>query len=171
MKVEHLPHYTYEDYAKWQGDWELIEGIPYAMASPTRLHQRFVFRLQRLIVQTLEEKQCPCEVLSEVDWVLSEDTVLRPDISVLCDGGNEDYIRETPVLIVEVVLKASKKHDERTKFEIYQELGVPYYILLYPEEKILKAYRNTSEGYVPLENLRFSIKECLIELKEEEIWR
>ncbi len=55
MKVEHLPHYTYEDYAKWQGDWELIEGIPYAMASPTRLHQRFVFRLQRLIVQRIEK--------------------------------------------------------------------------------------------------------------------
>jgi len=75
------------------------------------------------------------------------------------------------VLIVEVVSKTSKKHDERTKFEIYQELGVPYYILLYPEEKILKVYRNTSEGYIPLENLRFSIKECPIELKEEEIWR
>ena len=29
-----LPRYTVEDYEKWKGDWELIDGIPYALASP-----------------------------------------------------------------------------------------------------------------------------------------
>jgi hypothetical protein len=26
-----LPHYTYEEYWLWEGRWELIVGIPYAM--------------------------------------------------------------------------------------------------------------------------------------------
>jgi len=34
MNVAHkyLPNYTYEDYCQWEGQWELIEGIPYAMS-------------------------------------------------------------------------------------------------------------------------------------------
>ena len=28
---EQLPHYVYDDYRQWEGRWELIEGIPYAM--------------------------------------------------------------------------------------------------------------------------------------------
>ena len=31
---KYRPHYTYEDYLLWEGRWELIEGMPYAM-SPT----------------------------------------------------------------------------------------------------------------------------------------
>ncbi|HSV11108.1 MAG TPA: hypothetical protein VLI68_10085 [Hanamia sp.] len=29
--VKLLPHYTYEDYCHWEGRWEVIDGIPYAM--------------------------------------------------------------------------------------------------------------------------------------------
>lgn len=35
---KYLPRYTVEDYNRWEGDWELIEGIPYASApSPSGL--------------------------------------------------------------------------------------------------------------------------------------
>jgi hypothetical protein len=34
--IKVLPHYIYDEYCKWEGRWELIEGIPYAM-SPTLL--------------------------------------------------------------------------------------------------------------------------------------
>ena len=40
FKEEHLPHYNYEDYKQWEGDWELIDGIPYSMApTPNITHQ------------------------------------------------------------------------------------------------------------------------------------
>jgi hypothetical protein len=29
--VKLLPHYTYEDYCHWEGRWEVIDGISYAM--------------------------------------------------------------------------------------------------------------------------------------------
>jgi hypothetical protein len=36
-----LPHYTYEEFCQWEGRWEIIEGIPYAMSpSPVPKHQR-----------------------------------------------------------------------------------------------------------------------------------
>lgn len=35
-----LPHYTYEEYCKWEGRWELIDGIPFAMSpAPLPEHQ------------------------------------------------------------------------------------------------------------------------------------
>ena len=39
--------YTYADYVTWTGDerWELIDGVPYMMASPHSNHQRIVTRL------------------------------------------------------------------------------------------------------------------------------
>lgn len=38
--IKILPHYTYEEYCKREGRWELIEGIPYAMSpAPSPRHQ------------------------------------------------------------------------------------------------------------------------------------
>lgn len=40
LKPAYLPHYTYDDYARWEGDWELIEGVPFAMSpAPSIRHQ------------------------------------------------------------------------------------------------------------------------------------
>ena len=40
IPAEWLPHYSYNDYQKWEGDWELLHGLPYAMSpSPLRKHQ------------------------------------------------------------------------------------------------------------------------------------
>ena len=32
LLIENLPHYTIQEYKKWEGNWELIYGIPYAMS-------------------------------------------------------------------------------------------------------------------------------------------
>jgi hypothetical protein len=39
--IKILPHYTYSDYEQWEGQWELIDGIPYAMSPlPVPKHQK-----------------------------------------------------------------------------------------------------------------------------------
>lgn len=41
-----LPNYTYKDYCLWEGRWELIEGIPYAMSlAHTPRHQWIVVNI------------------------------------------------------------------------------------------------------------------------------
>jgi len=48
-KYKYLPSYTYEDYKSWEGDWELINGIPYAMApSPIKIHQKLIISISSL---------------------------------------------------------------------------------------------------------------------------
>ena len=73
--------YTYDDYVKWEGDWELIDGRPLAMApAPMRKHQSLASKLITQIENQLEEECGECEVLPETDYKISEDTILRPDI-------------------------------------------------------------------------------------------
>ena len=48
--------YTYQDYLLWKGDWELVNGYPYAMApSPVRSHQWFSGKFNQRISNILEE--------------------------------------------------------------------------------------------------------------------
>ncbi|WP_457626512.1 Uma2 family endonuclease [Persephonella sp.] len=139
---KYLPKYTLEDYRLWEGDWELIEGIPYAMApSPYGSHQRILFEIGRTIANQLKnECNKNCYVYPELDWIISEDTVLRPDLSVLCKEIKQ-YIKEPPEIVVEVVSKSTSVKDEYLKFEIYQREKVPVYILAYPEIKKIRVFR------------------------------
>jgi len=60
LKKEYLPHYVYSDYENWEGNWELIDGIPYSM-SPTPVfdHQRINTRiLTQLAVKLKTFKTC-----------------------------------------------------------------------------------------------------------------
>ncbi len=46
LAEKYREHYTIEDYKQWQGDWELIEGIPFAMApSPFADHQIIISQI------------------------------------------------------------------------------------------------------------------------------
>ncbi len=144
LPKELLPRYTYEDYKNWQGDWELVEGIPFALASPSVKHQRVLAKLVRYIDEALEE--CPnCDVLPDTDYVVDEHTVLRPDVAVVCNNRG-DKITVTPKVVFEIVSPSTAKMDEITKKGIYEREGVPFYVLVYPHLKKVKVFKLFSEG-------------------------
>lgn len=61
------PNYTLADYDMWEGDWELIDGYPYAMSPSTNSkHQRLAGKLNVQLVLSLSSLRdgCnSCEVL------------------------------------------------------------------------------------------------------------
>jgi len=142
-----LPDYTYEDYRQWEGDWELIGGVAYAMApSPILTHQALSMLLGTSLTKNLEN--CPeCMVVSEMDYKLADDTVLRPDIALVCGQKEGAYIHSAPELIVEVVSPATASRDEKIKFALYEAEKVRWYILLYPEDLRAKIYRLEGSRY------------------------
>ncbi len=163
-----FPHYTVKDYEKWEGDWELIEGFPYALASPSVKHQLVGGKLFVQISEQLEN--CPnCFVLYETDWYINEDTVVRPDIMVIC-GEITEKLKKTPKLIVEIVSKNSAKMDEEVKFYLYQREGVKFYILVYPEDREYKIYKLTDNGYIRQEHTSISVNSCEIKMDFSKIW-
>jgi len=120
-----VPLYTVENYKRWSGDWELIEGVAVAMSpSPSWKHQRVTFLLAKEIEEELSD--CPCSVCLEVDWIVDEQTVVRPDLAVVY-GEVGNYLKRAPSVVFEVVSKSTAFKDETIKFELYQREKVNYY--------------------------------------------
>jgi len=146
LKLEDI-HYTYDDYKLWEGNWELFEGIAVAMSpAPMRKHQS----LASLIITELNNQlnNCgDCEVLGEVDYKISDDTILRPDVVLTCGETNESYLIKAPEVIVEIISKSTAKRDENYKFDIYEAEKVKYYIIVYPDDLIAKVYKLDNKLY------------------------
>jgi len=175
LAKKYPPRYTYEDYKLWEGDWELVEGIPYAMApSPFGKHQKVAFDFARQLGEQLERCSEKYFVYPELDWIVSEDTVVRPDIMVVCKEV-EEYLRETPELVVEVVSPSAAEKDEKLKYELYEREGVKTYVLVYPDIKKVRAFRLVRSRYRKLFDsdegeLELKIKNCTLKINVGRLW-
>jgi hypothetical protein len=80
LTIQDIPHYTYKEYELWEGDWELIKGIPYAMApAPSWRHQGFGSRFVAAFINELKKNNtCTCKLLYGCDWIVNDDNVVRP---------------------------------------------------------------------------------------------
>jgi Uma2 family endonuclease len=117
-----------------------------------------------------------CEVLGEIDYKISDDTVLRPDIVLTCDETNEAYLIKTPEIIIEIASKSTVKRDEKYKFEIYEAQKVKYYIIVYPDDLIAKVYKLDDKAYdlqgnFTTEKYEFSDTTCNLSLDFERVFR
>jgi len=147
LAYKYRPHYTVEDYLRWQGDWELIEGIPYAMASPRPINQYLLNELGAFLRNVFLQEECStCKVYVELDWYVSFDTVIRPDLMVLC-GEIPERVESPPQMVVEIVSPSSRQMDEGLKFELCEMQGVKYFVLVYPDEKMVKVFELVEGKY------------------------
>ncbi|MCK4766205.1 MAG: Uma2 family endonuclease [Candidatus Aminicenantes bacterium] len=179
LNAEDLPRYTYKDYAVWEGGWEIIRGIPYAMVpAPVIKHQR----LSKKIAWQLEEQleYCEkCEVFLPVDWQVSEDTVVQPDVLVVC--SEDDYVGDvkleiTPVIVFEVLSPASSRKDRIVKYRLYESAGVKYYCIVDPGTNSADVFVLQKEKYRELEDfdeglMSFDLGPCRVQLDFGEIFR
>lgn len=166
LKEEELPQYTYQDYLHWEGKWELIHGIPYAMSpAPTIKHQNISNKIAYQLYELFQNCK-KCQVLLPIDWKVKENTILQPDNSVICHTPkNNNFITKPPKIIFEILSKSTSKKDQGIKFNIYQQEGVNYYILVDPKEESAKVYELINDKYVKIanthnESVTFLVDEC-----------
>ena len=171
-----IEQYTYDDYKEWEGSWELIDGIPVAMSpAPMRIHQSLATVIIAELHNQLED--CiQCEVLGEIDYKVSDDTILKPDIVLTCGETHERYLTKAPEIIVEIISKSTAKRDEKYKFEIYEKEKVNYYILLYPNDLRAKIYKlkdskYDKEGDFLLDSYDFKETTCGVSLDFERVFK
>lgn len=136
--------YTYKDYCTWQDDerWELIKGVPYMMSpAPLVTHQAVVISISSALYEFLEGK--PCNVFcSPIDVRFSsgenEDTVVQPDIVVVCDRNSitPKGIVGPPALVVEVLSPSTALYDMGVKLGLYEAHGVSEYWVVSPDERL-----------------------------------
>jgi Uma2 family endonuclease len=166
--------YTYQDYLLWEGDWELINGYPFAMApSPVRNHQWFSGKFIQSANNLLDKNanKCNCFTYSELDWIIDNETVVRPDCMIVCGKFKEDFLTFAPSLIVEISSPKTKLRDRNTKYNLYEIQGVSYYILADTEKKSVTAFHLSEGKYVPKHDTHFQLTaDCSIDLDVFNIW-
>jgi Uma2 family endonuclease len=167
LTIEDYPRYTYKDYEKWEGDWELIRGIPYAISpAPTWQHQEFGSRFITLFTNSLVQKNnsCNCKVLYESDWIVSEDTVVRPDVMIVCEEIKGNFVTNPPSLILEILFPSTILKDRNTKFNLYQAYGVRYYLIADIGKKMVEIFQLQDNLYQEKKELtEFNlIKDCTV---------
>ena len=144
--------YTAEDY--WNlpdGERaELIDGQLYAMASPTRTHQRIVGGIYFRIRAYIESHHGPCEVLAApfaVNLNADDKTLVEPDVMVICDPekSTDKQCMGAPDLVVEVVSPSNKRMDYVKKYDLYSAAGVREYWIVDPAKSMTTVY-NFSDG-------------------------
>jgi len=160
-KYEEDKHYTYADLLEMDEDVraEIINGVLYMMGQLLTIHQRVQMRLIKHFVIFLEGKTC--EVFAAPYGVRlfpkednSDDTVVEPDIIVVCDSNKIDErgCNGPPDLIIEIVSPSNSRRDRLQKFNLYLKAKVREYWIVYPDFKeidvhILDEDRYTTEIY------------------------
>jgi len=143
--------YTYADYVSWPEDerWEIIEGMPYAMTAPSRLHQKIILKLGNQIDQYLDGSLCeiypaPFNVRLPIENEADDsiETTVEPDLSIICDSDKLDDkgCRGAPDWIIEVLSPSTTLRDMNTKRELYQKHGVKEYWIVHPLERWVMIY-------------------------------
>jgi Uma2 family endonuclease len=138
------PRYTFEDWKTWEGRWELINGAAYNMTpAPSLEHQRTVSRLHLAIGNALEAGKLKsgggeCEIFPAPVDVFLGDSVLQPDLLVVCDSAkkSERGIEGAPDLVVEILSPSTANKDTVRKRWTYEAAGVPEYLIVDPDERV-----------------------------------
>ena len=147
--------YTYEDYMNRDDDvrFELIDGVMYMMSTPASAHQQILAGLHGQLYNFLKGKPCkayfaPFGVRLSVGE--GKDTVLEPDLVVICDKSRIDDrgIAGAPDLVVEVLSPSTSKKDKTLKFYKFLQAGVRELWYIDPADKTVTAYLLRDGEYV-----------------------
>lgn len=178
--------YTLEDYMNWDEDEriEIINGDAVMMAPPASIHQEISGELFRQIANFLVGK--PCKVYSAPycvrlfekngDKPKNVDTVVEPDISIVCDKSKRDKrgCKGAPDMVIEVLSPSTRRHDKLVKLNLYQRAGVREYWIVDPDSKSVSVYLLGEDGkytfheeYGEKDIAKVnSLRGCFIELEE-----
>ncbi|HIJ80509.1 MAG TPA: Uma2 family endonuclease [Desulfuromonadales bacterium] len=160
LNPKKIEHFTYADYLTWDDDkrWELIAGQAFCMSpAPGRQHQELSVALSHYLYSWLLDK--PCKVYAApFDVRLIEakehaaddyiDTVVQPDIVVVCDPKKLDDkgCIGAPDLIIEILSPSTTRMDMTVKFELYQRHGVKEYWIIHPNDQTVLVFKRLETG-------------------------
>ena len=117
---------------------ELMDGVFYDLASPTRLHQGILLGIAFQLEECLQKHPGRCFLyVAPSDVELDEKTVVQPDIYVHCHAEKENLkpLAGAPDFIIEILSPSDPGRDIWKKQELYRRAGVREYWVCDPEQK------------------------------------
>ena len=144
--------YTFADVLAWDEKEraEIIGGEVFMLATPSTDHQLISGELFAQLHAYLKGKKCkaiqaPFAVRlfeQDGDSLDGVDTVVEPDITVVCDNGKLDRYgcRGAPDMVIEILSPASLRHDRLVKLNLYQQAGVREYWIVDPQNRAVQVF-------------------------------
>ncbi len=166
-------HYTISEWEKWNDQWELIDGVPYCMSpAPTVKHQDVGGNIYTELKSKL--KNCnKCKAYLPIDWQITNETVVQPDVLVVCKEITTKRLQFTPTLIFEILSPSTARKDKTEKFELYQAEGVKYYCMVNPDNKEIELFVLIDGVYAKQDVSSFfvfELDECTVDFNFNAIW-
>ena len=137
LKTSPEKGFTYKNYKNWDDSIrvELINGLVYMMASPDEWHQWVSGELFDQIREFLKGKKCtpymaPFDVRLFYAADESDNTVVQPDIFVVCDESKtlgQKFCKGAPDFIIELISDSSGGRDLIDKRIAYEKAKVKEY--------------------------------------------
>lgn len=144
--------FSVEDYLKYEEastvKHELIDGVIYAMAGASANHERIAGNLYRKFGNHLENT--PCEPFGSDMKLKVHSNFYYPDIIVDCHfDESTPFFTETPIIVVEVLSRKTRKTDETLKLMAYINIpSLQEYVLIEQDIVDVQVLRR-SEGWIP----------------------
>lgn len=128
---------------------EYVEGIAYAMAGASVNHNQITANLLTSLMLHLKDQDCR-PFSSDLLVKTGEDRYRYPDVVVVCEEQFlDDYSTDSPVLIVEVLSKATRQRDRQIKRVEYLQLSsLQEYMLIEQDSVEVEVFRR-SQGWQP----------------------
>lgn len=149
MELEELiaskPKWTYSDWHLLPSELrcELIENTICMEPTPTFYHQNLSGRLEKLLTAFVDSNSLGYIIHAPLDVVLSENTVLQPDIMFISNeqvGQIKTHFHGAPALVIEILSPSTAKYDRTTKKDIYEKFGVNEYWIVDQENKLIEVF-------------------------------
>jgi Uma2 family endonuclease len=149
--------YTYADYLAWDDGkrYELFGGTAYMMASPSLTHQTISMDLSRQFSNFLYGKKCrvfaaPFDVRLFPREDDLDDTVVQPDILVVCDPAKleERGCKGAPDLVIEILSRSNAPVSMFQRLSAYLKAKVREYWVIFPEEEDIQTHVLDGDRYI-----------------------
>lgn len=155
-EIQESRKYTYKDYKNWDTKerWELLDGVPYMMASPNKWHQFISGYMCAQFFNQLLGTSCtaysaPSDVRLFPEWDESDKTIVQPDIYVVCGNQNNRGAHQgAPIIVIEILSDSNSKEEMDIKMEKYFQAGVKEYWIVRSEYEVIRyLYNPISNSY------------------------
>ena len=138
---------------------EYYQGEIFAMAGAKVPHNIISVNLIKLLGQKLKGKSCEPFNSDQRIYIPLNSLFTYPDISIICGEivtlNNDDWNIINPVVIIEVLSKATKNYDRGDKFKLYRDIAtLKEYILIDSETISIEAFRINDGGHWELEEYK-----------------
>lgn len=127
--------------------YEFIHGEVRAMAGVSANHIRIATNITRAFLNHFDKhKHGDCDAfMSDIKVKTSDKNYYYPDVVIDCSPDSE-YFAEKPVIIVEVLSKATRKLDLTDKLADYKKIdSLQAYVLVEQYDKEIRLYRRSND--------------------------